>query len=265
MRKLYATLFAAGSLFLSGYLYSQTTVQIGVGSDIPANTLYSPVYRFSATSTTNGSRSNILFTQAELALAGITPGVTITSVQFNKVNSANFVTPATYSMHMANTSNTTLPTTTTWASILATHTQVYTNNSFNLPLAAGWVTWNLAPFVYTGGSLEIATECAMAGNGGATDMFQWEYTASVPTDLIVGVASATGATLNGTVAAYKHRPNIRITFSGTSGCASPPTPGLSTATPSTPVCSGTSVQLNLSGHTSGTGQSYVWQSSTSSG
>src|SRR5688572_7897983 len=265
MRKFYATLFAASSLFFSGLLNSQTTVQIGTGSDIPANTLYSPVYRFSATSATTGSRSNILFTQTELALAGILPGATITSVQFNKINNANFVTPATYSMFMGNTTNTTLPTTTTWASILASHSQVFTSNSFNMPLAPGWVVWNVTPFVYTGGSLEIATECAMVGNGGATDMFQWEYTASIPTDLIVGVASATGATLNGTVAAYKHRPNIKITFTSSSACTAPPTPVTSTASPATPVCAGTLVQLGLTGNSGGTGQTYTWQSSSTSG
>ncbi len=238
---------------------AQTTVQIGTGTDFPASTLYSPVYRFSATSTTNGSRSNILFLQSELATAGIPAGATITAVEFNKVNTDNFVTPATHSMYMGNTSNTTLPTTTTWASILTTHTQVFTSASFNLPGTAGWVTWNVTPFVYTGGALEIATETAMAGNGGATGPFQWEYTASVPTDLIVGVASATGATLNGTVATYKHRPNIRITYTGGSACTVPPTPGTVILNPTTPVCNGLPVSLNLTGNSGGSGQTYEWQ------
>ena len=86
---------------------AQITVQIGTGNDITPSTLYSPVYRFSATSTTNGSRSNILFTQAEMAAAGIPAGATITSVQFNKTSADNFVIPATHSMYMGNTTNTT--------------------------------------------------------------------------------------------------------------------------------------------------------------
>ncbi len=244
---------------------AQVTVQIGSGTDIPPNTLYSPIYRFSATSTTTGSRSNILFLQSEMAAAGIPAGATITSVQFNKTNADNFVTPATHSMLMANTTNTTLPLTTTWASILGSHTQVYTNNAFNIPNTAGWVTWSLTPFVYTGGALEIATETAMAGNGGATGPFAWEYTAAIPADLIVGVASATGATLNGNVAAYKHRPNIRITYNGGSACTSPPVPGTAVLSPATPVCSGATVSLNLTGNSSGSGQTYVWQVSNNIG
>ena len=46
-----------------------------------------------------------------------------------------------------------------------------------------------------------------------------------------------------------------------SACTSPPAPGTSTATPATPICSGTSVQLNLAGQSLGTGQTYIWQSS----
>lgn len=48
-------------------------------------------------------------------------------------------------------------------------------------------------------------------------------------------------------------------------CTSPPTAGTSTASPSTPVCSGTSVNLNLTGNTSGTGQTYQWESAPAAG
>jgi hypothetical protein len=265
MSKIYLlrSLFLLFAIIVAKVSIGQTTVQIGTGTDVPANTLYSPVYRFTATSTTTGSRANILYTQAELAAVGITAGASISSVSFNKTNAANFVTPATYTMYVGNTSNTALATSLTWASIMSTHTQVYTSSSFNFPLAAGWVTINFSsPFIYTGGSLEIANECSMVGNGGATDMFKWEYTTGNDTK-IVGVSSATGATLNGAVAAYKQRPNIQITFTGTSACTSPPTPGTSTANPTTAVCIGTSVGLNLSGNSSGTGQTYQWQTAPS--
>lgn len=238
--------------------YAQT-VQIGTGTDFPTSTLYSPVYRFSATSTTQGSRSNILFLQSELAGAGIPAGAIITAVEFNKINADNFLIPAIHSMYMGNTANTTLPTTTTWASILSTHTQVFTSNSFNLPGTAGWVTWNITPFVYTGGSLEIATETDMtAGGTGATGPFQWEYTSTVPTDLIVGAPSPTATTLNGTVSTYKHRPNIRITFIPPSPCTNPPNPG-TVVSNLNPVCLGIEFNLSLTGYSIGTGQTYQWQ------
>jgi hypothetical protein len=117
-----------------------------------------------------------------------------------------------------------LATTLTWASVLTTHTEVYTSSSFNIPLAAGWVTWSITPFVYTGGSLEIATECSMGGNGAATDAFKWEYTTGFD-DKLVGVASL-GATLNGAVAGYKQRPNCRITYVAPFPCSALQLPGL---------------------------------------
>ena len=59
---------------------AQTTVQIGTGNTLPSNTLYSPVYRFSATSTTTHCRGNILYTAAEMSAAGIPAGATITKI-----------------------------------------------------------------------------------------------------------------------------------------------------------------------------------------
>jgi hypothetical protein len=241
-------------------LKSQTTVQIGTGTEVPANTLYSPLYRFSGTSTTTGSRANILFTAAEMANAGVPAGATIIAVEFNKTNVANFNTPCTYKMYMANTNNTSLSTSLTWASVLTTHTEVFSNTSFNIPSAAGWVTWIVTPFTYTGGAFEIANECVMGGNGAATDAFRWQYTASTSTDRIVGVASATGATLNGSVAAYKFRPNIRIVYTLASACSSPPVAGTALTSKSS-ACNGENFNLTLSGNSIGSGQTYQWQSS----
>jgi hypothetical protein len=258
--KFFYKLFVFGiALYLPILIIAQNTVQIGSGTVVPASTLYGPLYRFSATSTTTGSRTNIVFTQAELTAAGIVNGSIISEVQFNKTNVANFVTPASsYKMYMANTTNTTLATTLTWASVLTTHTQVYTSSSFNLPSAAGWVSWAITPFTYTGGSLEIAFECTMGGNGAATDAFKWEYTDGLA-DKIVGVASSTGTTLNGTVAGYKHRPNIKIVFTS-NACTTPPTPGTATSS-ITAACVGSNFSLGLTGNSFGQGQTYQWQSS----
>lgn len=266
MRKLYSLQLMLKTIsviflffFCKTSLHAQT-VQIGTGTDFPAATLYSPVYRFSATSTTTTARSNILFTQAELNAAGITAGSTITAIAFNKVNTAQFLIPAQYKILMGNTANTTLPTTTTWASVLASHTEVYNNAAFNVQDAPGWNTWNLTtPFTYTGGSLEIAADLVMTGGGtGASGFFQWEYTASTPTDLIVGSTTTNATVLSGTVAAYKRRPNIRITYSGSSACTSPPTPGTITASTAS-ACIGVPFSISYSGGSTGTGQTYQWQ------
>jgi len=199
---------------------AQTTVQIGSGTETPSATLYSPVYRSSASSSIGYVRSDILFTQAELSAAGIHAGDVISSLQFNKVNEANFLIPANLGIYMGNTTRTSFPASSpwlTWAEILSTHAQVYNNTAFNLPYTAGWVTFNVTPFTYTGGSLEIATDLAMqSGTTGATGPFQWEYTAGIPSNLIcAGTAGTFGpSNLNATTAANKYRPNIKITFTG---------------------------------------------------
>lgn len=240
---------------------AQQTAVIGTGTTLPANTLYSPLYRFSATSTTTAAKSNILFTQDELNAVGIVAGSTISSIEFYKGNAANFVTPASkFNVYVANSTNTSLATTTTWASILASHTLVFQSTSYNVPNTIGWVQISFSsPFTYTGGSLEIATDVTMVGNGGTNGAFQWQYTTGVATDRIIGVAS-TGTTLNGTTAAYKFRPNIRFTYNAPS-CIAPPTAGTATASNSI-VCPGETINLNLIGNSAGANQTYQWESSS---
>lgn len=197
------------------FAQAQSSVTIGAANNNGgAYPLYSPVYRFSATSATTHVRSNILFTQAELTAAGLPQGAIINSVEFNKVLSPNFIIPADFKMYMANSNSTALSNTMMWSSILNTHSLVFTNNSFNLPPAEGWVKWDVTPFVYTGGALEIATELIMSGSGATNGYWSWQFDASVPTNLIIG-NTGTGtppAVLSGTNANYLRRPNIRISY-----------------------------------------------------
>ncbi|MES2560606.1 MAG: T9SS type A sorting domain-containing protein [Bacteroidota bacterium] len=48
-------------------------------------------------------------------------------------------------------------------------------------------------------------------------------------------------------------------------CTSPPTPGTATVAPASFVCTGTTVTLNLTGNTTGGGQTYQWQKSVTLG
>ena len=244
------------ALALSFFGANAQTVQIGTGTSISATTLFGPVYRFSATSATTAARSDMLWSQSEMVAAGIPAGAMITGIQFNKGNVGNFVTPCTYTVWMGNTSNTVLATTQTWAAITGTFTQVYTSTSFNFPSAAGWMPIPIAPFLYTGGALEIATDQAMGGSGAATDKFSWEYTSTVSTDMIVGAQSA-AAVLNSTLLTYKCRPNIKITYTA-GGCGTPT--AATAAGPAAAVCSGASFNLTATGHSTGTGITYRWQS-----
>ncbi|HSI89531.1 MAG TPA: hypothetical protein VK927_00370, partial [Adhaeribacter sp.] len=250
------------SMFFTHTAQAQATAQIGIGTEVPGNTLYGPVYRFSSTSTTSGARVNMLWTAAEMATAGISPGSIITGVEFNKTNVASFNGTVPFQMLAANTANTVLTTADTWAGVLATHTQVINNPAYNVPDPAGWVNFTFStPFTYTGGAFEVATEYALAGLSSphSTDGFKWEYTTGFA-DKIAGVASATGATLNGGVAAYKHRPNIKILYTPGVACSGTPVAGTAaSAAPS--VCSGGSTTLTLTGATAAAGIGFQWQSS----
>lgn len=114
-----------------------------------------------------------------------------------------------------------LATTTTWADIIGTHTQVYANATQTIPATTGWIEFTLdAPFIYTGGSLEIAFDwnCSFTTPNPTTDKFDWQFTPGFATSIIGASGSTTPpATLNGAVAAYKERPNIQITYIGLNG------------------------------------------------
>ncbi len=192
--------------------------QILIGSEnlVPTYTLYSPIYRYSSTSTTTNSCSNIIYTAAELAAAGIFPGTTITSLAFDKNGlGATNTNPLEFSIYMASTGNTPpLSTATTWGSILASHTLVYSQTAQQIPAVSGWVVFTLTtPFVYTGGSLEIATRAGFSGTQPvSTDKLDWKYSSGTADKIIayVGTSITTATVLSATTAAYKHRPNIKI-------------------------------------------------------
>jgi hypothetical protein len=196
--------------------------QIGTGTSIPGNTLYGPIYRFSGTTTTDYGRANTVYTSAEMLAAGIPAGAQITKLAFFKVGAGATLGNATFNILMANSA--TIPplaTTTTWADIIGTHTQVYANATQTIPATTGWIEFTLdAPFIYTGGSLEIAFDwnCSFTTPNPTTDKFDWQFTPGFATSIIGASGSTTPpATLNGAVAAYKERPNIQITYIGLNG------------------------------------------------
>ena len=193
---------------------AQNTIQIGTAPNFAATTFYGPFYRFSATSTTTHARSCMLYTQEEITNLGMPAGATITKVEFYKATVATMILPSFHAMYMANTNDTALVNTTTWASILASHTKIYSDSNFIMHKSADWVIWPLnTPFVYTGGALSIATDQVMPGNGAADGIIRWQYTIGTPTNKIIGQTGNTPPpVLNGTNANYLQRPNIRITY-----------------------------------------------------
>ncbi|HTN45124.1 MAG TPA: T9SS type A sorting domain-containing protein [Flavipsychrobacter sp.] len=258
------------TLFFSSPVKAQMTGQIGTGTQAPLtnNSIYSPICRFDATSGNDCSRSNLLYTASELSTIGITSGATISKISFYKIGNGATTAGFTFEIYMRNSSTTApLSTATTWANILGTHTQVYATTSQTINAATGWVDFILTtPFVYTGQNLEIAMThdmSAITGNP-TTGPFDWQYTNGFQ-DYIIGTVSTSlsgVATLSGTVANYKVRPNIQFEYTPGLPCTSPPVPGNAIVSNPTP-CPGASVTLNLQNNSMGSGQTYQWESSGS--
>jgi hypothetical protein len=140
-------------------------------------------------------------------------GAYITAIKFRKTVINSSIKQMSHKIYMANSTRSALAAD-TWASIMASHSLVYSNATLQVPLDSGWVTWTVTPFAYTGGALEMATEQQMDGNGGANSYFSWRVDGTVPVNLIEG---QTGVgefpdTLNGTNANYLHRPNTRFVY-----------------------------------------------------
>ncbi len=238
--------------------FAQTTQQIGFGTSSPANTLYSPVYRFSNSSTTAGARSNIIYEESELQAVGILPGVLITQIAFNKTTAGTFSSGIDYSVYMG-TSTETAPIpgviADKWNTITNTHTLVYSSTTFNVPGTQGWFTITLDnPFLYTGGTLEISTDQDMTGVG-ATDKMAWEYTSGFVGHLI---GEAIGSNTN--LSTYKQRPNIQITFVPSVDCTGQP--DLDLISGPSEVCPMVPFTLSSSGIVA-SGIVYQWQESLS--
>src|SRR5690625_1774490 len=236
-------------------IVGQIVGQIGNGNLSPANTMYAPVYRFSAGSSTNTNSSNIIFEESELQAIGLVSGMEITQIAFNKTNNGTFNSGIDYTIRMANSSATApLPGTiaSEWNSILANHTSVYSSSSFNVPSTSGWVDIILDnPFIYTGGTLEISFDQDMTGVG-ATDAIKWEYTAGF-SDYMIGATEG-----NSNLVTYRHRPNIKLTFQTTTPCSGQPTAALSSS--DTSVCPNIGFSI-LGQGVPNSGIEYQWQES----
>jgi hypothetical protein len=205
---------------------AQTTVQIGTGSS--SSSTRGPFQRADTNSTTVFSRYNQVYTASELATAGITAGASISELQW-ELASSNVVIgtgDATLKVYIKN-STATVATSDTWANLITGSTlavdNIY-NTTNNFPGANGWMQFAFsAPFVYTGGALEIAVDwdCsqvstpAFSGNGALK--WRWE---AVSSNLVVKKTSSSAPST--TITDLKsERANIQIVYS-TVTC-SPPT------------------------------------------
>lgn len=248
------------------------TVVINTGTAGTPQYNAGPIYRSAATSAYDASRYAYLYTQSELAAAGILPGSIITQLGWAKNNNATSTGGGIFRIYMKNSSAAAFAAATeTWANLNSATTMVYQNLSFVVPAttAPTYITFLLTtPFTYTGGSLEISTEWDINGVSGdaSTGTFDWLWS-TVP-DRIYGTGNTTLApitTLSSTTNSISditdRRPFIQITYTPGTACAGTPVGG-NTVSSASVVCNGVPFTLSLSGATNASGISYQWQISS---
>ena len=248
-------LFAA---FLPTFSFGQSSVTIGATSG-SSHFVYGPYYRSSASSSFNYSKFAYLYTASELSIPA---GSTITKVEWLKA-SGTVTGSNTFNVWMKNASSNSLTNNSTWNSLVASASQVYSSASQSFAAANdSWEEVNLSSsFTYNGGSLQIMTDFAFSGTASAANNFY----VNAANGKALGWATTTpiAGTMTLTASSYgDNRPTVRITYSSGTACSGTPTAGAATSSASGAVCSGTSVELNLSGNSVGSGITYQWQEST---
>ncbi len=246
------------------------TVTIGSTTPATGSYFYGPIYRSSTTSSFNYSRYVYLYSNAEL---GIPSGSIITQIEWLKGSgaaptgqiSANNI----FNIFLDNTSASTVPTGQTWGSFVTSATQVYASTTQAITSAASsFESFTLSgSFTYNGQGLYVLTDWEKQTTSPA-NLTNWVVNSA--TGMALGYASGTpaptNATIIGTSSSYNNnRPTVRITYIPGSACTAPPVAGTPSISPTTATCPGEQVSLNTTGNSFGSGQTYQWESSTTSG
>lgn len=211
-------------------IHAQTTVQLGATAQGYAGPKFFPLGRIDVETNV---RSLALYTAEELSGAGIDSGAIILSVAFNKVGLATMSIPLDYKLYMGNSNRTVFGNPTispvSWSSVLSNDSLVYSNPVFNIPPIQGWVIWNITPFFYTGGSLEIAADVIFPVGTIPSTLISWSRMVAqggTPPlgDKVVAGRSFDGvppALLNSAQASLMGRSTISITYIVPGPCNAP--------------------------------------------
>lgn len=250
MSKFYTILlfFAA----LMPFIGSAQTVTIGTGT--ASSYLYGPYYRSSATSTFNYSMYAYLYNATELS---IPPGSMITAIEWQH-NAGTMTGNNTFEIYLDNSALATFPGSDTWNNVTATSTNVYASTTQSFTNAAGWEMFNLStPYLYTGGSLMVATNHVFSGTASGANSYYYES----QTGMAIGIASGSalsGTSTLGSTSYSNRRPNIRITYVPGTNCSGTPVAGMTTVSTNA-TCPSADFTLGLSGNTVASGLTYQWQ------
>jgi len=240
-------------------MFSQN-ITIGTSTNSTNGYLYGPYYRSSVTSTLNYSKYAYLYTSDELT--GIPVGSTITMIEWQKAN-GTITAPNNFQIYLENNTTTSLTAGTTWGTLTATATSVYSNANQGFTVTGpGWEGFTLGtPFVYTGGSLEVLTDFFRQNMAVASGQNNFYYT-NTPGKAL-GWASTTVGTSTTPLAVTSYgnnRPNIRITYTPPPTCTGLPDGGTTISTNAS-TCPSVNFVVQLSNASQGDGITYQWQSS----
>lgn len=205
---------------------SESILTIGVGAS--SSSTRGPFQRSDTNSSTVFSRFVHVYTANELAGSGLVDGVSITALNW-ELASSNVVIGngnAALRVYLKN-STATEATADTWANLIA-GSSLLVDNSYNttnnFPGANGWMPFAFsAPFVYTGGSIEIAVDwdCsqvstpAFSGDGS----LKWRWSSTSPDTLVVKKTSSSSPSSN--ISDLKdERANLQFVYA-TPICAEP--------------------------------------------
>ncbi len=244
MRKLYFLLFTVFSLFAVTQTVHSQTVTIGTGTTAQRPPL---AYFWGF------ERSAAIYTAAEM---GTTTGAaSVVSIAYNTTIAANTGPTVIYFREVGST---TTQTSVTWASKIATATQVYSGTP--AVGAVGWRTITLTtPYALNAGqNLEILVECNFTGGGTGSAPGNGILASTVTNGHQAWTNDNTPPIVAGTLT--NNRPNIQMVLGPPIVCVAPPGGGVLTG-PASPVCPGSPFSLAVTGASFGTGLTYQWQSS----
>ncbi|MEL6132580.1 MAG: T9SS type A sorting domain-containing protein, partial [Bacteroidota bacterium] len=177
--------------------------QVGMGSS--SSSTRGPLQRSDTSSSTVFSRFVQIYTASELSAVGITNGVTLTEVAWELASSNVIVGTgdATLKVYVKN-STATMAMGDDWSNFISGSALLVDrkfNTLFNFPGANGWMQFPFSePFVYTGGSIEIAVDwdCSnvsspiFSGDGA----LKWRWESTDPNVLVVKKTSSSAPSTN---------------------------------------------------------------------
>jgi len=255
------------SLLLTALFASNTKAQvdftIGTGTTGNANTTYPcPLQDYY-----EGSRMQYLYRASELTATGMGAG-NIVGIKFNVISLATstnlFPAIEQFTIKIGATSTTSL-TATTWETVTATvygptnYMAIVGMNNFTFTSPFSWNGTDNIVIEICGGDPNNTSDVFYTGNPVVpwTTGLSFNGSHNYRADNLGNLCGTATTTNTGDQAT---RPNIVFTAAPAGPCTNPPTPGTVVAS-SNPVCMGTGFTLSLSGGTTGTSQTYQWQSS----